>query len=803
MAKRGSKKKKATEESFGGMPLDALLANLPPLPPGMTQEMALEALRDIMSGHFPQFAAPSPPPRAPRKKRNTKTPEGRALALVDKAEAAEEDVQRIDYLERALKEDPDCVAALLALALDAPSADDAVALYEHALRAGERKLGPNFEQRYAGQFQTLEATGEYLTALIGSGRRYFDLQRYDDAIASFTRLLKLAPDAPSEVKAELLAVYLDMEQNDEAQRLVDAFPLESGVLWKAGCMLLAFRRSGDSAPARELFKEVYRDNPLAISMLLHEDEAEDEPPRVSDVEGTYENAETVAALYMRSWPISPGGLAWLRQMQADNDPQRGKPDDLPPWPQLAYELSTLGRSGETWLVDLIPSEPPQRGKKTGWTTMICDADDMQPIGVHILDRKPAIDEILSQLGQTMLGVYGEEPRLPERVLVREAALAKKLAPKLKRHHIDCEAGGEWSYFDEMATQLLRAQRSTSTGLDLPEVPSAELAELPLEPGEVWQVDVRRAAAWAMDVGVPQRMNIALVCMRGERYIVQQQLFGGTLSAEQLWAFVSQAIGQPSSESPHRPGTIEVGSAAHFAALAPRLEQIGVDCVQVEKLETIEEAMESLTGFLQEKHGQDNPAVATAPGVTDDALRYFYQAAAVFFKERVWRWALPDQRINISSSDLSCGSVDVMVMGQLGEVFGVAVHEDREALSKMLTEHKDEPFDEADHAAQKSFRSAYLDQSGMSILFGEAMETAFADLDAIEARGYEIAAPEAYPKVLHFEHGILRSPLAWEIDLLTGILQGLSNFVKTQRHNASANEFVITPQGKKLTFRWVK
>lgn len=71
---------------------------------------------------------------------------------------------------KALSLDPDCADALVLLAEQAMHANEAMDLYERAMRAGERKLGEEFFEENRGHFWGIFETRGYMRARFGYAR---------------------------------------------------------------------------------------------------------------------------------------------------------------------------------------------------------------------------------------------------------------------------------------------------------------------------------------------------------------------------------------------------------------------------------------------------------------------------------------------------------------------------------------------------------------------------------------------------------------------------------------------------------
>jgi len=92
---------------------------------------------------------------------------------------------------RALEVSADCADAYVVLAEHSHTPEAALALYEQALAAGERALGPDVFAQEAGRFWGLVPTRPYMRARLGLAQTLEELDRNDEAIAHYRELLRL------------------------------------------------------------------------------------------------------------------------------------------------------------------------------------------------------------------------------------------------------------------------------------------------------------------------------------------------------------------------------------------------------------------------------------------------------------------------------------------------------------------------------------------------------------------------------------------------------------------------------------
>jgi len=103
--------------------------------------------------------------------------------------------RRVELARRALSLSPDCADAYLLLAEDATAdAEEARALLEQGVAAGERALGPRIFAEGAGYFWGLVETRPYMRARAALAALLWKLGRREEALEHARELLRLNPN---------------------------------------------------------------------------------------------------------------------------------------------------------------------------------------------------------------------------------------------------------------------------------------------------------------------------------------------------------------------------------------------------------------------------------------------------------------------------------------------------------------------------------------------------------------------------------------------------------------------------------
>jgi hypothetical protein len=212
----------------------------------------------------------------------------------------------------------------------------------------------------------------------------------------------------------------------------------------------------------------------------------------------------------------------------------------------------------------------------------------------------------------------------------------------------------------------------------------------------------------------------------------------------------------------RPATIHVDDERLAKVLRPELEKLGVAC-RVRAPQLLDDVFDDLNAFLSDE-GERLPGLLDTPGVTPELVGLLFEVAAEFYRLAPWerlynedliavRYPLPDGEWRY-----------VSVMGNAGMEFGLAVFESLEDFNLAAT---------LIHPELAVGRMTYR-----ALSFEEAMRVPFADLDAIEKYGWEVAARDAYPVPLVFtrDRRVLR-PSAEELEWYVVTMRAIAKFVE--------------------------
>jgi tetratricopeptide (TPR) repeat protein len=699
-----------------------------------------------------------------------------AQEIADLAWEAPRPQEQAELARQALNVSPDCADAYVILANQAASRDQAQRLLEEGVAAGQRAIGLKSFETTAGHFWLDQRTRPYMRARLGLAQCLWESGQRAQAVEHYAEMLRLNPDDNQGVRFLLLGGLVDLDRDEEAQRLLQRYEQDASAEWAYTTALLAFRREGDSAISRTLLRAASDTNRHVPDYLVGNKSLPPVPPSYVSF-GDEDEAVSYAAQFLRTWRSSAGAIPWLRKTLKVPLPQPSKPRK-PAWSLFRHAFLRVPQvAGEVWQLDVcrLPLSPTD-GKtyRPPWALVLWNRTEDTILTFEAGDAQPTPGEAWDVLIEALLRPRAGEPHRPAEIQLRRKTFLKAWQEKLRQIDIRCRLCDELDGLDRVLENLLPASTSVRRFLEGPETPVSvdldELASLPQNMGESWQADVRRLPGWLEQGSELLRPWASLVTSRDEHTVLTQNLTMDPPPDTWIWKNVVDAMHRPLMGEPHRPGIMEVRSEAFQRVLYGPLEAIGVRCVVADDLEQIDEIFRQLGKFLS--GGKAPPPLVEVPGVGLDDIRGFYEAAAGYYRAAPWRLVPGDTTLKIECRKFHTHTWYGVVMGQSGLVLGLALYEDLEMLKQLF-------------AGSGSDEEMSRQTTGLSVMFGEAFEIPIADLDAAERHAWPLAGPEAYPNPIYVNPGrSMRPPLAWELELLEGCLRVIPQFLQSGAASAT-------------------
>jgi tetratricopeptide (TPR) repeat protein len=272
-----------------------------------TEDQVNAFLNDLMASGKPiPFSASS-------------TPLEKAQDIMYGAWEARSRSQRIKLAKQALAISEDCADAYTLLAGEsAKTPEEALELYEQAVRAGERALGPEIFEEEVGNFWFILETRPYMRARTGLAQTLWMMGERKKAVDHYRDLLRLNPNDNQGLRYILLTFLLEMGDDPAAEKLVKKYEGDYSAYWMYNRALLAFRRRGATPHAARQLKEAIAYNPHVPPYLLGRKKLPRQMPAYispGEDDEALDYVESSALI----WHQTDGALTWLRGVFDEED----------------------------------------------------------------------------------------------------------------------------------------------------------------------------------------------------------------------------------------------------------------------------------------------------------------------------------------------------------------------------------------------------------------------------------------------------------------------------------------------------
>jgi tetratricopeptide (TPR) repeat protein len=401
------------------------------------------------------------------------TPAGKAQALLNRAYAEPDASKRAALAREVLLTWPDCTDAFILLAENAPSQKEALALYEQAVAAAERALGPEVFSEQAGNFWLLLETRPYMRARLGLAFTLWAVGRREEAVQHAQELLRLHPHDNQGVRYTLAAWLLNLDRDEDLAQLLRQYD-EDSATWLYTRALLAFRQEGESDEARRLLREAKKANKHVPAYLLGEKLLPAQPPD-GYVPGESSEAIQYAGTYLAGWRNTEGAISWLRQTKKKpKKKQEEEPVPVGPLPIVRQRLRKLPQRADAWQVgwaQLSDRVRTDTGPVHPWAVLVASETSQLIFGHAISLEEPTAVVLWDTLAQAMERPVAGQSYRPTSLHVRADARWEELRPHLDELGIRLEYGGDFELIDTILHGLAAgvARQSEMGLLDIPGV----------------------------------------------------------------------------------------------------------------------------------------------------------------------------------------------------------------------------------------------------------------------------------------------------------------------------------------------
>jgi len=268
---------------------------------GSKEFASIDEVNAFLNGIIPPKQIPSSPELARLKKAQD--------LIYDAWESSGK--RRVELAYRALDISKDCADAYALLAEEtARSLEEGKQLYEMAIKAGERALGPKAFKGDVGYFWGILETRPYMRARAGLAQSLWLLGERQQAIEHYREMLRLNPGDNQGIRYILANCLLEEGLDEALGKLLNEYQGDVAAGWLYPHALWIFRREGASPAANASLKKALKRNRFVPPYLLG---ARRLPKHLPEYIGLGDESEAVAyaAEAIKGWQKTPGALEWL------------------------------------------------------------------------------------------------------------------------------------------------------------------------------------------------------------------------------------------------------------------------------------------------------------------------------------------------------------------------------------------------------------------------------------------------------------------------------------------------------------
>lgn len=408
------------------------------------------------------------------------TPLGRAQALMYRAFEEANQQRRVQLAKEALAICPDCADAYVLLAEEqATSRRESLRLFEQGVAAGERALGPEAFRQDVGHFWGILETRPYMRARQGLAHALWSSGRREEAAQHLQDMLRLNPGDNQGLRYTLAGFLLFLDRDDDLARLLEQYE-EDSATWAYTKALLAFRRGGDSAEARQLLTEAKKSNKHVPAYLVGESyPPARQPPYYSP--GDENEALNYLGGFLAGWKFTPGAVAWLRASMA----RKKEPGPQPKGPLgfvKQWLNKNLAQEPDVWQADFrrMPNWIRIAGEMVRpWTVLVTSRSSDLVLGHQMSEDVPSAALLWDALVQAMQHPAAGTPHRPAELQVRADDRWETLRPHLDEIGVALVMSDELeeinAVFQDMTEHICGKPRPGL--LDVPGVTPAQVGSL--------------------------------------------------------------------------------------------------------------------------------------------------------------------------------------------------------------------------------------------------------------------------------------------------------------------------------------
>ena len=226
--------------------------------------------------------------------------------------------KRVRLARQALEIFPDCADAYVLLAEEtAKTPQEAQTLYQQALKAAERTIGPQDFQEFVGHFWGILETRPYMRAREGLAHILWFLGEKTQAIAHASDMLRLNPGDNQGIRYVLVNWLFQTNDIPALNTLLNQYPDDGMATWCYTRALVAFRELGPVHQADLLLEQALNENRFVPRYLLGTKKLPGHPPAFIGF-GDENEAIEYALSAFSIWQNDRAALDWLKSFIASS-----------------------------------------------------------------------------------------------------------------------------------------------------------------------------------------------------------------------------------------------------------------------------------------------------------------------------------------------------------------------------------------------------------------------------------------------------------------------------------------------------
>ncbi|HMA34321.1 MAG TPA: hypothetical protein VKY74_07535 [Chloroflexia bacterium] len=291
---------------------------------------------------------------------------------------------------------------------------------------------------------------------------------------------------------------------------------------------------------------------------------------------------------------------------------------------------------------------------------------------------------------------------------------------------------------------------------------AQVRALP-QADEVWEVSTGKAPTWIAPLDAPPYRPFLTLVVAAEGPILHSGITEAPASPAAVVADLVRVMHRPPPQAgPARRPTLVTGrDLALLAALAAPLTALGIHTLYRATLLATAQALAGLEEYLNER--PPIPGLLTLPGITPALVAHLYDLAAQFYRAHPWAW-LDDA----APFELRVGGDPApryaVVIGSMGETFGLAVYDSAADLRRALREG--------------ARPTPGPPRNQLALILDDPRLMTFGDLDAMDEHGWTPVNPQAYPAFIRTTaRGDLGAPTAGDLFWIEAALAAVLVYVR--------------------------